>query len=338
MTFKEQYLEYSKQLNASLKLIEDIELAKKRLTLIRWKAIENLDKLLFEFETNVKKTDSQIIWCPDNAKTLENLNQLLSKYNKVNFCQHKSVKQMVMDSDIKVPELSEQPDAVVIGAKFIIANTGNFYTYLNNETEYEQVLSAKKIIVIAGIDSILPSQNHLPLAKQMYSLFEKGKMSYPIEILSRAGKPKGLNSDISLLLLDCGRSQVIENPIFRPLSYLLNFDLPPVCPLEQFQKDNNYWKQVNSLDYFIYPFLHDINVFKSHFNNNYGLGILNHYIPLDIDLENMVMEARHLSHKNEKNNVFTQLLDNDKSNLIFNPKKFKDLKQFKKYSSAYFFK
>ncbi len=338
MTFKERYQQYIVQLKASLNQIEDIELAKKRLTLIRWKAIENLDKLLFEFETNVKKTDSQILWCPDSTKTLESLNQLLSKYNKVNFYHHKSVKQMAMDSDIKIPEMSEQPDAVVIGAKFIIANTGNFYTYLNNKTEYEQVLSAKKIIVIAGIDSILPSQNHLPLAKQMYSLFETGKMSYPIELLSRAGKPKGLNSDISLLLLDCGRSHVIENPVFRPLSYLMNFDLPPVCPLEQFQTDDNYWKQVNSLDYFIYPFMHDVSVFKSHFDNNYGLGILNHYLPLDIDLENLVMEARHLSHKNEKNNVFAQLLDTDKSNLIFNPKKFKDPKQFKKYSNAYFFK
>ena len=60
MDFYAQHQLYISQLHATLAKIKDIELAKKRLTYLRWKVAENLDKLLFEFETNVKKTGTNI--------------------------------------------------------------------------------------------------------------------------------------------------------------------------------------------------------------------------------------------------------------------------------------
>ena len=63
MGFHNYNKEYLLRLNESLSKINDINLIKKRLTYIRWKVAENLDKLLFEFETNVKKTDANVLQC-----------------------------------------------------------------------------------------------------------------------------------------------------------------------------------------------------------------------------------------------------------------------------------
>jgi L-lactate utilization protein LutB len=55
MNFTEKHTDYLHKLNESLAHFKDLSLAKKRLSFWRWKASENLDKLLFEFDTNVKK-------------------------------------------------------------------------------------------------------------------------------------------------------------------------------------------------------------------------------------------------------------------------------------------
>ena len=167
MDFIQDHIAYKKRLEASLLKLNDLELAKKRLTYIRWKVTENLDKMLFEFETNIKKSVSGMLWCPDQNSALETLNKQIKNFDKIQFLKHSAVKHLVSELDIKVPEDTEDPEVVVAGAKFIIANTGNFYTAFRDTTEYKKFISAKKIIVVAGIDSALALQNELNLARMM---------------------------------------------------------------------------------------------------------------------------------------------------------------------------
>lgn len=330
---------YTTALNETLSKIQDIELAKKRLTYLRWKATENLDKLLFEFETNVKKVDANILWAPNSEIAIEHLNKHLQAANNVRFMKHNAVQKLVSNGQIKIPAtVSDKPtDAIVIGAKFLIANTGNFFCALNSTDEYDALLEAKKIIVIGGIDSFLSSQTDLPLAKQLYAIYETGKLSYPAEILSRPGKPRGLNAEIVLILIDDGRSKLIENPINRPLYSLLNFDLPPVCPMQQLSVQENEWTQTDSLNYFLYPFVSDLNTFGFHFRNNYGYRLINQYVPYMIDMSDHVMEARTATQKLDKMIPLTGLLDLDKSGTVLNPKRFKDKQRFEKYAEHHFF-
>lgn len=337
MDFYEQHHLYISQLRSTLAKINDIDLAKKRLTYLRWKVAENLDKLLFEFETNVKKTDANILWAPDATKAIEYMNKHLQPFSNVRFLQHNSVKKLVNTGKIQVPTIPERADAIVVGAKFTLANTGNFFCALHSTEEYDAMLQAKKIIVIAGIDSILASQADLLLAKQLYAVYETGLLTYPAEILSRPGKPRGINAEIVLILIDDGRSKIIEQPVHRPLFSLLNFDLPAVCPMQELNYEPDNWQKVDSLTYFLYPFITDINAYAFHFKTNYGFKQLNQYMPYDIDLSDHVMEARAAVHKVDKMNPLGALLDTDKSGVILNQKKFRDKTKFEKYAEHHFF-
>ena len=338
MDFLEDHKAYINRLEESLSKIEDLDLARKRLTYIRWKVAENLDKLLFEFETNVKKTDTGILWCPDVKSSLESLNKHTKNFSNVKFLKHNAVKHFVNEADIKVPDSeNEKPDVVVIGAKFIIANTGNFYAALNNMEEYDTVLQAKKIIVIAGVDSMLASQSELPLAKQLYAIFETGNLSYPVEFIGRPGRMRGLNSEIVLLLTDMNKSKLLELPAHRYLFSLLNFDMPPVCPMQQMSYDPENWKKLDTLNYLFYGFMHGLQDFPQNIHGNYGLNLISRYLPYDIDLYDQVLDARALFHADDKKSKVMSFFDVDKSAIVFNPRKFKDADKFAKYAERNFF-
>lgn len=336
-SFLENNRDYLLRLNESLSKINDIELIKKRLTYIRWKVAENLDKLLFEFETNVKKTDANIYWCPDVASTIENLNKHLKTYSKINFFKHNAVKHMVRELDMKVPEFSETPEVVVIGAKFILANTGNFYSVFNSFKEYEQMLNAKKIIVIASIDSVLALQSELYLAKQLYSIFETGNLHYQSEILCRPGRIRGISGDITLLLTDLNKSTLLDLPHHRPLFSLLNFDLPPVCPQDSLKSTQDSWTELNTFERFLNAFMDGLGKNENSINGNYGFNILNQYLPYDIDLNDQVLSARSILHQTDKVSLLNKFIDTDKSSLTLNPKKFNDKEKFHRYAERNFF-
>jgi L-lactate utilization protein LutB len=338
MDFITANTEYTERLNQSLSKVTDLDLAKKRLTYSRWKVAENLDKLLFEFETNVKKNDANVFWCPDVKTSIEQLNKQLKNFNKVSFLNHNSVNYLVNTADIKVPEPVEDPDAVVIGAKFIIANTGNYYTSFNSIEDYEKVIRAKKIVVVAGIDSVLSLQSELYTAKQLYAIFETGNLHYTAEILGRPGRVRGLNSEASLLLVDLNKSKLLDIPDHRPLFSLLNFDLPPVCPMQQFSYHPEDRTKTDTLQYLFYAFLNGLKDYQSHLNGNYGLQLLNRYLPYDINLYKQILDARALLHADEKKKpAILNLFNKDMSNLVMQPKKFKEAERFKKFAEHNFF-
>jgi len=338
MDFIQANTDYITRLNESLSKVNDKTLAKKRLTYSRWKVAENLDKLLFEFETNVKKNDANVFWCPDVKTSIEQLNKQLKNFSKVSFVNHNAVNYLVNTADIKVPDNIADPDAVVIGAKFIIANTGNYYASFNDIDDYEKVLKAKKIIVIAGIDSVLSLQSELYTAKQLYAIYETGNLHYTAEILGRPGRIRGLNSEASLLLVDLNKSKLLDIPNHRPLFSLLNFDLPPVCPMQQFDYQPDNRAKLDTLQYLFYAFSNGLKEFQSHINGNYGLQLLNQYLPYDINLYKQILDARALLHADEKKKpAILNIFNKDLSSLVMQPKKFIEPERFQKYAEQNFF-
>lgn len=328
---------YQQYLTESLTHFKDLELAKKRLSFWRWKASENLDKLLFEFETNVKKTDGKIIWCPDNASTIESLNSHIKGFEKVNFQKHIGLQSVLIDIDSETIKNHNQPDVVVTDAKFLIANTGNIYTAFYNTEEYLQAIQAKKIIILAGIDTILSHQNELPLSKLLYSVYETGQLSYPAEIICRPGKLRGFNAEVILIITDNNKSKLLELPAHRPLFSLLNFALPPICPIDLIENKNDNPKALDTLHYFLYPFMHGLTNFSSILFKNYGLKHFSEYLPYDIDLYQQILEARANIKEEEKHHLLLNLLNPNSSQLAIQPNKFNQANKFKKYASEQFF-
>ena len=335
MSFIQAKASYLEALQAHLKQFSDIDLLKKRLTYSRWKVAENLDKLLFEFETNVKKNNGQMAWCPDAKSALAHLNKHINNFNKVAFFKHNAVKHFVKYVDIALPEPPEQPEVVVVGAKFIMANTGSFYSVLNQSSEYQQVLKAKKIIVIAGVDSMLALQSELYAAKQLYALYETGQLNYPFELLTKPGKIKGLNAEVILLLTDINKHRLLEQPQHRALFNLLNFDLPPVCPMQRLSGLSMGWDSKDTLSQLLNTFI-DPNNDRAFIRHNYGLRLLNQFLPYDIDLYEHILQLRAADHPEEKKGLFSGFSDKDKSGLVLQPKKFKEPDKFEQYAQHHF--
>ncbi len=336
-SFIEANSKFINHFNSSLSQIKDLELAKQRLTYSRWKTCENLDKLLFEFETNLKKTDSKVFWCPDEKTSVEFFNAQLKNYNQVQFFHHVGIQHIIAETDIQVPEACETPEVVVMDAKFLFANTGNIYSAFYSTEEYNQFLNAKKVIVCAGIDTMLSFQSELQNAKLLYSVFETGHLNYPSEIIMRSGKPRGLKAEIVLMIYDLNKSQLLEHANYRKLFYLLNFKLPAVCPMQQLDYEPNNWKKIDTLQYFLYPLMHQIQSHQELLFNNNGLSILNEFIPYDLDLNQLNLDLRAELTTNKKTNAFHSLFSGNIAELPLNIQKFNDPNKFEKYAKAMFF-
>jgi L-lactate dehydrogenase complex protein LldF len=56
-----------------------LDLAKERAAYLKWKSLENLDKLLIEFEANITRKGGKVIWASDAQAALEEINQIIKK-------------------------------------------------------------------------------------------------------------------------------------------------------------------------------------------------------------------------------------------------------------------
>src|SRR5690606_30807146 len=94
----------------------------------------------------------------------------------------------------------------------------------NNQIELEALHQAKKVVFVAGIDTLVLNGYELELAKNLYSLYETGEFVYPFETLIKPGKTENRHAQqVHLILLDNGRSNLLESPAIRHWFYLLNF-------------------------------------------------------------------------------------------------------------------
>ncbi|MCL7989135.1 LUD domain-containing protein [Sphingobacterium sp. lm-10] len=59
---------------------QNLQNAKKKAHLIKWKAIENMDRYLLDFETNFTRAGGRVIWANTASEALEELDKLLASY------------------------------------------------------------------------------------------------------------------------------------------------------------------------------------------------------------------------------------------------------------------
>ncbi len=326
---------YFQQLNNTLQKVKNIDLAKKKLTYFRWKSTENLDKLLFEFETNVRKTDGKVLYAATNDIAIEHLNKLIKNYQNINFCEHLAVKYLLRQTNTKLSDEIEKPEVMVVGAKFFIANSGNIFINFKDSKTYSQLLLAKKIVVIAGIDSMLASQADLPLAKMLYSIYETAQLTYPAEIILRSGKPRGINAEVHTIIVDDMRSNLLHYPEHRLLFNLLNFEMATVCSRQLLSDSKGFWKDINSLEYLLHAFMDNTSSERIIFDN-YGYKALQNYLPYEVDLAENVMDMRSKLVPQQAN-VWNKIFNKSSINYIQNSKKFFEPSQFEKFETEQIF-
>src|SRR5690606_4818230 len=110
-----------------------LENSKKKAHLIKWRAIENLDKYLHEFETQFLKRGGKVIWANDAQEALQEIDEILKKVNAKQVIKAKSM----VTEEIKLNEFLEKK-----GVEVWEGDLGEFIVQQNIEKPYHIVTPA----------------------------------------------------------------------------------------------------------------------------------------------------------------------------------------------------
>jgi L-lactate dehydrogenase complex protein LldF len=83
--------QYEQSLEQGKTQYVNLDLAKDRAAYIRWKVLENLDKHLIEFESNITRKGGKVIWASDAATALNEVYQIISKRNATQIVKSKTM-------------------------------------------------------------------------------------------------------------------------------------------------------------------------------------------------------------------------------------------------------
>ncbi|MFZ1824279.1 MAG: LutB/LldF family L-lactate oxidation iron-sulfur protein [Chitinophagales bacterium] len=112
---------------------QDLELVKRKAKNIKWKAIENLDKLLLEFEANFMANGGKVIWANDDKEALNEILKILKK---------KNAKTVVKAKSMSTEEIHFNEFLAEHGIESIETDLGEFIQQLDGEPPYHIVTPA----------------------------------------------------------------------------------------------------------------------------------------------------------------------------------------------------
>lgn len=111
----------------------DLELARERAKNIKWKAIENLDKQLEEFESTFTSRGGKVIWAETAAEAIEAI---------VKICKEKNCKTLVKSKSMATEEIHLNAAMEANGIESIETDLGEYIQQLDGEAPYHIVTPA----------------------------------------------------------------------------------------------------------------------------------------------------------------------------------------------------
>lgn len=125
--------QYSQALTSSLGSFGNLENAKRKAHLIKWKSMENLDKLLPEFEANAQKNKTKVIWANDAAEALKEIAGILEQIGARTIVKSKSM----VTEEIGLNEFLEKKSV-----RAVESDLGEFIVQLLGQKPYHIVTPA----------------------------------------------------------------------------------------------------------------------------------------------------------------------------------------------------
>ncbi len=83
--------QYQHAFNEQIRAFQNLENSKRKAHLIKWKALENLDKLLPEFESKAIRNNIKVIWANDAQEALNEIDAILKRANAKTVVKSKSM-------------------------------------------------------------------------------------------------------------------------------------------------------------------------------------------------------------------------------------------------------
>lgn len=125
--------QYDKKVVDGKNQFSDLEIAKQRAAMLKWKVIENLDKYLVEFETNFTKRGGKVIWARNAEEAIQELLRILKKAN---------AKTVVKAKSMTTEEIHVNEALTTEGIESIETDLGEFIVQLRGEHPYHIVTPA----------------------------------------------------------------------------------------------------------------------------------------------------------------------------------------------------
>jgi L-lactate dehydrogenase complex protein LldF len=111
----------------------NVNLAREKAKNIKWKAIENLDKMLESFEAKIAKRGAQVIWAEDAKQALEEIGKI---------CAEKNCKTLVKSKSMVTEEIHLNKFLEEKGIESIETDLGEYIQQLDGEPPYHIVTPA----------------------------------------------------------------------------------------------------------------------------------------------------------------------------------------------------
>jgi len=111
----------------------NVNLAREKAKNIKWKAIENLDKMLESFEAKITKRGAQVIWAEDAKQALEEIGKI---------CAEKNCKTLVKSKSMVTEEIHLNKFLQERGIESIETDLGEYIQQLDGEPPYHIVTPA----------------------------------------------------------------------------------------------------------------------------------------------------------------------------------------------------
>src|SRR5262245_11501556 len=125
--------QYDKKVVEGKNQYADLETARQRASSRKWKAIENLDKYLDEFESVFQKRGGKVIWARDAAEAIAEIYQILKRAN---------AKTVVKSKSMTTEEIHLNDALEKFGIESIETDLGEFIVQLRKEHPYHIVTPA----------------------------------------------------------------------------------------------------------------------------------------------------------------------------------------------------
>lgn len=124
---------YNAAVPGGKKQFADVFLARERAKNLKWKAIETLDLMLENFESNITKRGAKVIWCNDAKEANEAI---------LNICKEKNCKTVVKSKSMVTEEIHLNKHLEESGIESVETDLGEYIQQLAGEPPYHIVTPA----------------------------------------------------------------------------------------------------------------------------------------------------------------------------------------------------
>ncbi|MBC7411588.1 MAG: lactate utilization protein [Bacteroidia bacterium] len=277
-----------------------IDVAKSRAEALKFKSIENLERLLIDFEYAFTRRNGKVIWCETLADVEIEFKKINQK-NKLKWNIHSqdslikelSVNEYILNNELNAKTTNAQLD--IYTAAFITADAGA--VIIANQPP---LVNKNTNVILATIDCLIPKLTDVDLFLPLLSTY-KNKQLLQNEISIVFGNEEKSNSETLLFIIDNGRTKILEQIEQRKALYCINCDACNyVCPVSNTVGEEGFVTATTGPIAMIKnQFQYDLHQYKHLSYASTMCGKCSDVCPVNIDIhQQLINNRKHIVEKN----------------------------------------